>query len=287
MRKTFSVFMVLLLILVVVPNLSARPLEHRISKRISELQHGIDSGVQTGAITPDESKKLQSRLDKIQKNFDKARGKRHGMSDDEVASVNNKLDALSKNIKREKRDYQTISTSNPNSAQVNFEPTRMGSAKTEKSGMFAQPGMTDISDNPGFFTTQNRTPGGGVPQDLDKLIRPVLKRLFKDAKLVEDIGKQPPRIDGEVEENKLVYVVRLLLTETEADQLHAELNKKEKWPASPRLGSKPVHGRKEAGMSLFKSTSLRGYSLVISVNYETQRIVVISYRLGSKYDRLM
>ena len=171
-----------------------------------------------------------------------------------------------------------------------FEPTRVGTtprATSAASGMSAQEGMTDISDNPGFFTAQNITPGPGVPQDLDKLIRPVLKRLFKDAKLVEDIGAQPPRIDGEVEENKLVYVVRLLLTEAEADQLHNELHEKMKWPASPRLGRKPTHGRKEAVMSLFKSTSLRGYSFVIGVNYELQKITVISYRLGSKYDRLM
>ena len=287
MRNVFFVFMVLLLFLAVVPNLSAGPSEHRISKRISELQHGIDSGVRAGSVTPDESKKLHSRLDKIREKFDKIQGKRHGINDWEVTSINNKLDMLNKDIKREKRDFQTTRTSNSNSSQVDFEPTRMDTTTTERSGMFAQPGMTDISDNPGFFKARNRTPDGGVPQDLDKLIRPVLKRLFKDAKLIEDIGQQPPRIDGEVEENKLVYVVRLLLTEAEADQLHTELNRKEKWPASPRLGSKPVHGRKEAGMSLFKSTSLRSYSLVIGVNFETQQITVISYRLGSKYDRLM
>ena len=178
--------------------------------------------------------------------------------------------------------------SDPTSAD--FEPTRMGSAATATSaasGMFAQAGMTDISDNPGFFTAQNITPGAGVPQDLDKLIRPVLKKLFKDVKLVGDIREQPPRIDGEVEENKLVYVVRLLLTAAEADLLHAELHDKQGWPASPRLGRLPQHGRKQASMSLFRSTSLRGYSFVIGVNYETQKITVISYRLGSKYDRFM
>jgi hypothetical protein len=179
-----------------------------------------------------------------------------------------------------------VHPSHGDSASADFEPTRLA-ANTAASGTFAQKGMTDISDNPGFFTAQNKIPETPVSQDLDQLMRPILKRLFKDAKLVEDIGEQPPRVDGEVEENKLVYVVRLLLTEAEADQLHKELNEKMKWPASPRLGAKPVHGRKEAGMSLFKSTSLRGYSLVLGVNYETQRITVISYRLGSKYDRLM
>ena len=178
----------------------------------------------------------------------------------------------------------------PNSASSDFEPTRMGASATAThaaTGMFAQPEMTDISDNPGFFAAQNKTPGPGVPQDLDKLIRPVLKQLFKDAKLVEDIGEQPPRRDGEVEENKLVYVVRRLLDSVDGDQLHAELHDKRKWPASPRLGLKPQHSRTQVLMALFKSTSLRSYSLVIKVDFNKQRIEVISYRLGSKYDRLM
>ena len=176
--------------------------------------------------------------------------------------------------------------SNFDPASADFEPTRFA-ANTASSGMFAQAGMTDISDNPAFFTAPNKTPGAGVPQNLDGLIRPVLKRLFKDAKLVEDIGEQPPRIDGEVEENRLIYVVRLLLDPSEGDRLHAELHDKEKWPASPRLGLKPQHSRTQVFMALFKSTSLRGYSLMINVDHGKQRIEVISYRLGSKYDRLM
>lgn len=189
------------------------------------------------------------------------------------------------------RESEAAASQPPKKTKTTAQKTSSQSlpVKTQQAqpGTFAQPGMTDISDNPGFFTARDKTPGPGVPQDLDQLIRPVLKRLFKDAKLVEDIGEQPPRVDGEVEENKLVYAVRLLLTEAEADQLHKELNEKLKWPASPRLGRLPTHGRKETVMSLFRSTSLRGYSLVIDVNYETQRITVISYRLGSKYDRFM
>ncbi len=184
----------------------------------------------------------------------------------------------------------TSTRQSSNSLSSNFEPTRDGTpatATSSASGKFAQAGMTDISDNPGFFTVQNLTPGSGVSQDLDNLIRPVLKQLFKDAKLMEDIGEQPPRIDGEVEENKLVYVVRRLLDSADGDQLHAELHDKRKWPASPRLGLKPQHSRSQVFMALFKSTSLRGYSLVIKVDFSKQRIEVISYRLGSKYDRLM
>jgi hypothetical protein len=174
----------------------------------------------------------------------------------------------------------------PEPSQAEFE-ARRSNAEPTKSGMFAQAGMTDISDNPGFFTVKNITPGPGVPQDIDKLIRPVLKQLFKDAKLVEDIGEQPPRIDGEVEENKLVYVARQLLVEADGDQLHTVLDKEAGFSLSPRLGAKPTHirGHQKVWMSLLKSTSLRGYSFVIEVNYGTQRITVISYRLGSKYDR--
>jgi hypothetical protein len=205
-----------------------------------------------------------------------------------VGCSDKKGEAKTSSSKTKKTASASQQSSDPLSS--NFEPTRMGTTATATSsvsGMFAHAGMTDISDNLGFFEAQNLTPGPGVPQDLDKLFRPVLKRLFKDTKLVENIGEQPPRVDGEVEENKLVYVVRLLLTEAEADQLHKELNEKMKWPASPRLGAKPNRGRKQASMSFFRSTSLRGYSLVIAVNYETQKITVVSYRLGSKYDRLM
>jgi hypothetical protein len=169
-----------------------------------------------------------------------------------------------------------------------YEPTRDGpQAGGGPAGAFGPSGMTDISDNPGFFAVRNKTPEPGVPQDIDKLIRPVLKRLFKDAKLVEDIGEQPPKVDGEVEENKLVYVVRQLLIESDGDQLHAVLDKEAGFSLSPRLGAKPTHirGHQKVWMSLLKSTSLRGYSFVIEVNYGTQRITVISYRLGSKYDR--
>jgi tetrahydromethanopterin S-methyltransferase subunit G len=127
MKKIFSVFMVLLLFWVVVPNLDAGPSEHRISKRISELRQGIYDGVHAGAITPDESNKLQSRLDKIQENFDKVQGKRHGMSDGEVTSINSKLDALSKDIKREKRDLQTTRTDDNISRRINEMEKRIKS----------------------------------------------------------------------------------------------------------------------------------------------------------------
>lgn len=87
-------------------------------------------------------------------------------------------------------------------------------------------------------------------------------------------------------ENRLVYVVRLILTPQEGDNLHAAL-KKEGFVSSPRIGSKPVHFKSTVAMSLMRTTSLRGYSLVINVDSDKQRIEIESYKLGSKYDRLM
>jgi len=127
MRKIFSVIMVLLFILVAVPSLYAGPSEKHISKRISDLQQKIDSGMQTGTITPDEGNKLRSRLDKIRDNFDKAKEKRHGMSDGQVSSVNNKLDALSKDIRREKRDLQTTRTDDKITHRINEMEKRIES----------------------------------------------------------------------------------------------------------------------------------------------------------------
>lgn len=187
---------------------------------------------------------------------------------------------------KEKAATKAASKTASQSVKTHPEPSQ-AEFDARLAGKFAQSGMTDISDNPGFFTVSDKTPVDPTAQDLDEMVRPVLKQLFKDVKLVEEFGEQPPARDGEVVENKLVYVVRQILAEPDVDQLHHELHVNRKWPASPRLGRKPTHGRKEAVMSFSRSSSRRGYSLVIGVNYETQRVTVISYRLGSKYDRLM
>jgi uncharacterized coiled-coil DUF342 family protein len=110
MRKILSFVMILLFLLSTVSTLYADPSEHHISRRISELQHRIDEGVRAGTLTPAENRTLQSRLDRILEHFDKYKEKRYDLTDAEVASLNRQLDALSKDISREKRDLQTTHT---------------------------------------------------------------------------------------------------------------------------------------------------------------------------------
>ena len=148
-------------------------------------------------------------------------------------------------------------------------------------------GIQKISDNPVFFTAKDLSPQAPEALDLDGLLRPVFKNLFEDVKLTEEIGKQPPSADGEVEENQLIYVTRRLLDEADGDELHRVLYQQKGFSRTPRLGAKPTHSRTAVFMSLSKSTSRRGYSLVIVVDFGKQQLRVISYRLGSKYDRLM
>ena len=114
----------------------------------------------------------------------------------------------------------------------------------------------------------------------------MLTKLFGDIKLVEESKAPEIKIDGEVVENRMVYVVRLLLTPEEGDNLHSAL-KQVGFVSSPQLGSKPTHYKTGTAMSVMKTTSLRGYSLVINVDAGKQRIEIQSYKLGSKYDRLM
>lgn len=142
-----------------------------------------------------------------------------------------------------------------------------------------------ISDNPGFFTAAAINPKSNVAKDLDNLLRPFLAKLFEEVKLVEESQIPETKIDGEVVENRLVYVVRLLLTPEEGDDLHSAL-RAGRFVSSPRLGRKPTHSQSTVAMSLMKSTSLRGYSLVIKVDAGKQQIVIESYKLGSKYDRM-
>jgi len=141
-------------------------------------------------------------------------------------------------------------------------------------------------DNPRFFSARNFTSGTSVAKDIDSIIRPVLVKTFKDTKLISAKGPEAPRIDGEVVEDRLIYSVKPILILSDGDKLHAAF-RAAGFPTSPRLGSKPQHGRKNVMMSFFRSTSLRGYSFEINVDIAKQQIEVMSYKLGSKYDRLM
>jgi hypothetical protein len=81
-------------------------------------------------------------------------------------------------------------------------------------------------------------------------------------------------------------VVKQLLTPQDGTPLHSAFLSAG-FSTSPRLGSKPTIWSHGATMSLFETTSKRGYSFVINIDTDKQQIVVESYKLGSKYDRLM
>jgi hypothetical protein len=143
-----------------------------------------------------------------------------------------------------------------------------------------------LADNPGFFSANNIIPSNATAKDIDGIIRPVLRKVFKDARLVSARGPEAPKIDGEVVEDRLAYSVRAALTEKGGDDLHRAF-RAAGFATSPRLGSKPTHSRGNVYMSLMRTTSLRGYSFVIVVDTGKQKIEIESYKLGSKYDRLM
>lgn len=166
------------------------------------------------------------------------------------------------------------------------EPTK--SADQSKLAKMSQQQTTtkSISDNPAFYSAVRQSLKDDTAKDIDGIIMPVLKKVFGDAKIIAESKSAETKIDGEVVENRITYVVRQLLVPEDGDTLHAAMVAKG-FHLSPRLGAKPTKWRHGAGMSLFARTSKRSYSLVINVDTNKQQIVVESYKLGSKYDRLM
>jgi len=148
----------------------------------------------------------------------------------------------------------------------------------------AEKGGTSV--NPSFSVSSGSSAKDPTAQDLDRVIRPVLKSVFGDAKLIAESSGPETRKDGEVIENRLVYVAKRVVTAQDGESLHAALRAGH-FSTSPRLGSKPTIVRTFATMSFFKTTPRRTYSLVFSIDAKKQQIVVESYQLGSKYDRLM
>ena len=165
------------------------------------------------------------------------------------------------------------------------EPTKYRSqAGLEK--LSKNQGQMSKKDNWAFNSSRGIEGKATEVRDLDSCIRPVLKKLFGDAKIVAESQSPETRKDGEVVENRITYVVKQFLVPDDGKALHATLHAGG-FGLSVRLGAKPTIWRDGAVMSLFKSTSQRSYSLVINVDTKKQQIVVESYRLGSHYDRLM
>jgi len=173
----------------------------------------------------------------------------------------------------------------------NDEPTKNADQSqlakmSQKAASQNKPAAGNISDNPAFSSASSRTLSNDVAKDIDSIITPVLKKAFGGAKIIAESKAPETKIDGEVVENRITYVVRPLLTPQDGTQLHAAFISAG-FKTSPRLGSKPTIWSHGATMSLFRSTSKRGYSFVINIDSDKQQIVVESYKLGSKYDRLM
>jgi hypothetical protein len=140
--------------------------------------------------------------------------------------------------------------------------------------------------NPAFYTAANNSAKAPEVKDLDSAIRPVLEKLFGGAKMISESRTAETQRDGEVVENRFTYVVGRIMAPKDGEALHTALHAAH-FGLSPRLGGKPTIWSGGAAMSLFKNSSMRSYSLVINIDTRKQRIVVESYRLGSKYDRLM
>lgn len=165
-------------------------------------------------------------------------------------------------------------------SQAGLEKLTMEAAKRQGTGM----GSTAL--NLAFNSSRDSGARAAEVKDLDSAIRPILQRLFGDARIISESKAAETQRDGEVVENRFTYVVSKIFIPKDGEALHAALHAAH-FGLSPRLGSKPTIWSGGAGMSLFKTTSLRSYSLVINMDTKKQQIIVESYRLGSKYDRLM
>jgi hypothetical protein len=171
------------------------------------------------------------------------------------------------------------------------EPTKYRSQAgleklTKQAARQQSKGAGSIANNPEFFGVGNQQLASAEAKDLDNVIRPVLKKIFGDARVIAESKSAETQRDGEIVENKFTYVVSKLLVREDGKALHTALHSAG-FGLSPRLGSEPTTWSGGAIMSLFRRTSLRSYSLVIKMDTRKQQIVVESYRLGSRYDRLM
>jgi len=141
--------------------------------------------------------------------------------------------------------------------------------------------MQDLSDNPAFFTAADIIPSKPTVRALDELIRPILKKTFRDAKLISETI--PPNLQGTGDLiDRVQYVVRQLFYIHEDDMVHKAFLDGG-FGTSPRLGSKPSRG----AMSFLRSKGGRTvYSLIVRMHEKEQILEVMSYKLG-RQDHLM
>lgn len=76
----------------------------QIRGRMDSLQHRIDEGTRSGALTGQEAKRVQNQLNSIRRGFDSA--VQNGLSDREAKHFNQRLDTLSKEVYKERHDRE-------------------------------------------------------------------------------------------------------------------------------------------------------------------------------------
>lgn len=76
----------------------------QIRGRMDSLQHRIDEGTRSGALTGQEAKRVQNQMNSIRRGFDSS--VQNGLSDREAKHFNQRLDTLSKEVSKERHDRE-------------------------------------------------------------------------------------------------------------------------------------------------------------------------------------
>ena len=168
----------------------------------------------------------------------------------------------------------------------NADPASPAQKKGTAVSPSSDPSVMDISDNVNFRSAKVVSPANETIEDLDHMIAPVLKGYFGDVRLVGQNIEPSARPDGEVILETLQYCAKRWFGPEDAKPLHTAFHDAG-FGLSPRLGSEPTKTNKFLMMSFFKNSRLKNYSLVVHMTVSDQTILIQSYRLGSKYDRLM
>ena len=85
----------------------AGPLEQRINERIKSLQTQIDAEVKLGELTPTEKAMVQTRLNRVNAQANKANDIKYGLGNNEVKAINAELDAIARTIDKKSHNLQS------------------------------------------------------------------------------------------------------------------------------------------------------------------------------------
>jgi hypothetical protein len=143
-----------------------------------------------------------------------------------------------------------------------------------------------VKNNPGFSSFREIQPSSDALKNLDAVIRPVLVRQFGGAKIIEQNNEPISEAEGDMTLNSMQYVVKGMMNEENAEELHAAL-KEARFSPNVRLGTKPTITRNWAMMTFFAYSSGVTYSILFKIDFNKQIIILKNYQLGSKYERLL